>query len=117
MTTPRNAADAAALATFLARGGAVKRLAPAGEAEAKDAARQQYRALRGEPEVTVERAAVESSENRAERMAEHFGGCAMAGVSSDVAMSDWNYMNQSPSARKRQIQAQVRREMDEERGY
>jgi hypothetical protein len=119
MTTPRNAADAAALAAFLSRGGAVKRLAPAGEAEAKDAARQQYRALRGEPEVTVER---ESSESRSEQMAEHFAGCAAAGVSSEAALADWNYINATRTASgrnrmKRQIQRDVSREMDEERGY
>jgi hypothetical protein len=94
--------SAAAIAAFLAKGKTITRLPAAGEAEAKSAARQQYLALRGEPEVVVVKERTGRSfdaENAAERKMEHFMECSLMGVSQETAIEDWNYMNGNGSGR------------------
>ena len=91
------AADAAALALFMAKGGAVKRVDAADADTMKRTARETYNMLKGEPEVVVVKVARVPSydaENYAELEAEHYGACAAAGMSGDAATADWNYAKQ-----------------------
>lgn len=118
MTSPRPDA-AAALAAFLAKGKSVTRVASADAETVKQASRDGWkRSLRAEAVLSGVASPVESysAENQAERMAEHFSECALSGVSSEVAMEDWNYMNGN-GASKRTVQKSIRREMDDERGW
>lgn len=103
MSSPRPDA-AAALAAFLAKGKSVTRVASADADTVKAASREGWkRSLKVEAVLSgiAPVAPVESfnAENYAERQSEHFMECRFAGVSSEVAMEDWNYMNGNGSGR------------------